>query len=108
MRSPASAPGSAAARREPPAPLDGAGHHPARRDRRVYRRRLAGYAEQVIDRVVQRLEQAQRFPESGRAVPEYMQPDIRELLEFPYRLIYRVQPDAIEVLAILHGRQDVR
>lgn len=66
------------------------------------------YAEQVVDRVVQRLEQAQRFPESGRAVPDYMQPDIRELLEFPYRVIYRVQPDAIEVLAILHGRQDVR
>jgi plasmid stabilization system protein ParE len=66
------------------------------------------YGEQVVDRVVRRLEQAQRFPESGRAVPEYDVPEIRELLEFPYRLIYRVGPDAIEVLAILHGRRDLR
>ena len=66
------------------------------------------YAEQVVDRVVRRLEQAQRFPESGRAVPEYDAADIRELIEFPYRLIYRVRPDGIEVLAILHGRQEVR
>ena len=65
------------------------------------------YAEQVVDRVVRRLAQAQQFSESGRAVPEYQSAEIRELVEFPYRLIYRVQPDAIEVLAILHGRREV-
>jgi len=41
-------------------------------------------------------------------VPEYDSADIRELIEFPYRLIYHVRPDVIEVVAILHGRQDVR
>ena len=66
------------------------------------------YAEQVVDRVVARLAQAQRFPESGRVVPEYQAPEVRELVEFPYRLISRVQLDAIEVLAILHGRQELR
>ena len=30
------------------------------------------------------------------------------MIEFPYRLIYRVDPEAIEVLAILHGRRDAR
>ena len=34
-------------------------------------------------------------------------PVIRELVEFPYRLIYRVQPDAVEVLAILYVRQEL-
>ena len=66
------------------------------------------YAERVVDRIVGRLDQAQRFPDSGRAVPEYEAADIRELIEFPYRVIYRVRPDVVEVLAILHGRQDVR
>ncbi len=65
------------------------------------------YAEQVVDRVVRRLAQAQQFPESGRAVPEYQSAEVRELVEFPYRLIYRVQPDAIEVLAVLHGRREM-
>ena len=66
------------------------------------------YAEQVVERVTRRLEQAQRFPESGRTVPEYEHPDVRELVEPPYRLIYRVRPDAIEVLSILHGRRPLR
>ena len=65
------------------------------------------YAEQTVDRLVRRFDQACRFPESGRMVPEFEQPDIRELIEPPYRLLYRIRADAIEVLAILHGRQDL-
>lgn len=34
------------------------------------------YAEQVVDRVVRRLQQAQLFPESGRMVPEHGQPTV--------------------------------
>ena len=30
-----------------------------------------------------------------------------ELIESPYRLVYRVRPDAIEMLAILHERQSL-
>jgi plasmid stabilization system protein ParE len=63
------------------------------------------YAEQLIDRLVARLEQARSFPESGREVTESQQPDIREFIEAPYRLIYRVHPSAIEVLSIVHGRR---
>ena len=36
-------------------------------------------------------------------VPEYEAPDIRELIERPYRIIYRVMPDQIDVLAVIHG-----
>ena len=65
------------------------------------------YAEQVVDRISKRFEQAQRFPESGRAVPEARADEpFRELIERPYRLVYAVLPDAIEVIAVLHGRQD--
>ena len=65
------------------------------------------YAEQVVDRLVSRLQQAQEFPESGRSVPEAGVLDLRELVERPYRIIYRARPSAIEVIAILHGRQAV-
>ncbi len=64
------------------------------------------YAEQVLERLVTRLEQAQNFPESGRVVPEVKHAEIRELIEPPYRLIYRVHPDTIEILSVLHSRQD--
>ena len=63
------------------------------------------YAERVIERIVARLEQARRFPQSGRAVPEWRDPQIREFIESPYRLIYRPGVEAIEVLAIVHTRQ---
>jgi toxin ParE1/3/4 len=66
------------------------------------------YAEQVVDQLVRRLAQAQVFPESGRVVPEFERSDVRELLEVPYRVIYRVRADAIEVLAIIHARQQLR
>jgi plasmid stabilization system protein ParE len=66
------------------------------------------YAEQVVDQVVRRLAQAQLFPELGRVVPELGRADVRELLEVPYRVIYRVAPDAIEVLAVVHARQQLR
>jgi toxin ParE1/3/4 len=65
------------------------------------------YAEQVVERLVARLRQAQDFPESGRHVPEAGQIDLRELIESPYRVIDRVDPAAIEVIAVVHGRQDL-
>ena len=65
------------------------------------------YAERVVDRIVGRLASACTFPDSGRAVPELASPEVRELVEWPYRLIYRVTPAAVEVLAIVHGRQDL-
>lgn len=66
------------------------------------------YAEQMVDRISQRLRQAAEYPESGRVVPEVGRPEVRELLEFPYRLVYRVRPDVIEVVAVVHGRQELR
>jgi toxin ParE1/3/4 len=40
-------------------------------------------------------------------VPEAPTVEIRELVEPPYRLIYRVRYERVEVIAILHGRQDL-
>ena len=65
------------------------------------------YAEQTVQRVSQRFDQACRFPESDRRVPEFDRADIRELIEPPYRLIYRIREQTIEAVAVLHGRQDL-
>ncbi|NUQ94696.1 MAG: type II toxin-antitoxin system RelE/ParE family toxin [Gemmatimonadaceae bacterium] len=66
------------------------------------------YAEQTVERIVARLDQARVQPHSGRVVPEFLREDLRELVEPPYRIVYRIRADAVEVLAIVHGRQDVR
>jgi len=40
-------------------------------------------------------------------VPEYRRDDIREVIERPFRIIYRVDENRIDVLAVLHGAQQM-
>ncbi len=61
------------------------------------------YAKQMVDRITRRSAQISDQPFSGRLVPEYQAEDIRELIESPYRIIYRVKQDQIDVLAVIHG-----
>jgi toxin ParE1/3/4 len=61
------------------------------------------YAKKMVDRITRRSEQIARHPHSGRMVPEYQAEDIRELIEKPYRIIYRVKPGQIDVLAVIHS-----
>ena len=44
---------------------------------------------------------------SGRRVPEYGLDQIREVFSGPYRIIYHVGPDWIDVLAVIHGARNV-
>jgi addiction module RelE/StbE family toxin len=61
------------------------------------------YAKRVVDRITCRSQQIADQPLSGRKVPEYQSDDIRELIEKPYRIIYRIKADQIDVLAVIHG-----
>ena len=63
------------------------------------------YAQRMVDRLTRRSEQIAAFPISGRMVPEFEAEDIREMIEKPYRIIYRIKPDQIDVLAVIHGAQ---
>jgi toxin ParE1/3/4 len=66
------------------------------------------YADRPIDRLTRRSEQLGSFPESGRVVPEFRRTDFREVIEPPYRIVYRVRPDQIDVLAVIHGAREFR
>ena len=61
------------------------------------------YAKITADKITRRSIQIADHPHSGRKVPEYDAEDIRELIEKPYRIIYRIKPDQIDVVAVLHG-----
>ena len=61
------------------------------------------YANWMVDKITRRSEQITDQPLSGRKVPEYQTDDIRELIEKPYRIIYRIKADQIDVLAVIHG-----
>ena len=63
------------------------------------------YAHRMIDRLTTRSQQIGAFPFSGRIVPEQEQPEIREVIEGVYRIIYSVGADQINILAVVHGAQ---
>lgn len=62
-------------------------------------------AQRTVRRILARSRQIGGLPQSGRKVPEYDHPEIREVLERPYRIIYRVRSDRIDVLTVMHYRQ---
>ncbi|MEA2076312.1 MAG: type II toxin-antitoxin system RelE/ParE family toxin [Euryarchaeota archaeon] len=64
---------------------------------------LEYYARIFAENVFKRIEQLELFPYSGRIVPEYNQPDLRELIYQNYRIIYRVKTGLIEIVWITHG-----
>jgi toxin ParE1/3/4 len=62
------------------------------------------YARRIVDRLTSRSIQISAFPFSGRAVPEYELPEVREVIEGSHRVIYLIEEDEdrIEVLAVIH------
>jgi addiction module RelE/StbE family toxin len=62
------------------------------------------YASVVISRIMAATDRLVPFPESGRAVPEFDEPSIRDIVQRPYRIVYRlVGADEIHVLTIHHA-----
>jgi toxin ParE1/3/4 len=64
------------------------------------------YARRPVDRLTRRSQQIGDFPFSGRSVPEYELEQIREVIEGPFRIIYYVKPDQVDILAVIHGSQN--
>jgi len=66
------------------------------------------YALRVSQEFVEKSEILGEFPEMGRIVPEVGDSQIRELLLYSYRLIYEISKKGVEILAIIHGRQNFK
>jgi plasmid stabilization system protein ParE len=62
-------------------------------------------AEAWLNRVFAAVERLSKFPESGRTVPELRRTQIREILHGDYRIVHRVDPDAVVILTVRHARQ---
>ena len=65
------------------------------------------YALRMVDRLTRRSQQIADVPLSGHRVPEYDMDQIREVIEQPYRIIYHIKPDQIDIIAVIHGARDV-
>ena len=62
-------------------------------------------ALRIVHAIVHRSTQIKIFPHSGRRVADYARDDVRELIEGHYRIVYRVLPAQIDVVAVMHAAQ---
>ena len=65
------------------------------------------YAESVVARIEQQVRHLRSHPHMGKPAPEAGELDIRELVVDSFRVFYRARHDGIELLAIVHGRQQL-
>lgn len=65
------------------------------------------YAIRTVDRMTARSRQIAAFPHSGRRVPGFDDTDLREVFVGPYRIIYRIDPDSILVVTVVHGARSI-
>src|SRR5438874_13479250 len=79
----------------------------ARNDLREIRRRIATNAPRSAARFVRRLkasvDRLKLFPQSGWVVEEQEDPQIREIVYGPYRIVYRLRERLAEILTVHHG-----
>lgn len=61
------------------------------------------YARRMVERILDRTALLADFPHLGPVVEEYGDESLREVLEYPYRIIYRVLEKQIDVIAVVHG-----
>jgi plasmid stabilization system protein ParE len=66
-------------------------------------RRSPRYAEAMVQRIIDRTDSLSQHALIGAVVPEYDAEILRELLESPYRIIYRVLPEQIDIIAVIHA-----
>lgn len=66
------------------------------------------YAVLLAERLVAAIERVGLFPESGRVVPEVGDATLREVVYGNYRIVYRVLPEAVEVVTVYHGARLLR
>lgn len=64
-------------------------------------------ARNVVARLLRRSQTLATHSMSGRRLPEYPQSELRELLERPFRIIYLVKSEGIEIVTIKHYRQNL-
>jgi toxin ParE1/3/4 len=64
-----------------------------------------GAAVQFRRKAEKALRRLNRFPDSGRKLPEFPDLPSREVVVPPYRFFYRVEQKTVWIVAVWHGAQ---
>jgi toxin ParE1/3/4 len=54
----------------------------------------------LVEGVLQRIQVLAEHPDIGRVVPEFDQPFLRELIQPPFRIVYRRDPQRLRIVRV--------
>jgi addiction module RelE/StbE family toxin len=63
------------------------------------------YAGVVLKNIVNQTRILAHFPQAARKVAEFDDENIRELVVYSYRIIYRLREDEVLIVAVIHGKR---
>jgi addiction module RelE/StbE family toxin len=61
------------------------------------------YGRLVVERLYEATQRLEMFPRSGRVVPEFNLEHLREIIVGEYRIVYRVDSEAVVVLTVFRS-----
>ncbi|MEK7250186.1 MAG: type II toxin-antitoxin system RelE/ParE family toxin [Bacteroidota bacterium] len=61
------------------------------------------YAQRYVRRIFERTKILLKFPRSGRIVPEFNDPVIREVIHGSHRIVYRILETHIDIVTVHHS-----
>ena len=64
------------------------------------------YARTVVKKIIHQTRMLSQFPKAGRKVPEFDDENVRELVVYSYRIIYRLQD--VLIAAVIHGKRNLQ
>lgn len=62
----------------------------------------------LVAEIVARVEDLALFPESGRRVPEFQLPWLREVVHPPFRIVYRLDGERVRVVRVWRSERLLR
>ena len=65
------------------------------------------FAHLFANKIFEKVNILESFPEAGRIVPESDQVTIREIFHGNYRIIYRILADEVQVLSVYHSSRQL-
>ena len=64
--------------------------------------------ERLLHEIVGAIERLGDFPESGRIVPEFRVPALREVIHPPFRIVYRLGKDRVRIVRVWRSERLLR
>ena len=69
------------------------------------RQQVPEVGERLLAEIVGKVERLADCPESGRVVPEFDLPQLREIIHPPLRIVYRLDAERVRVVRVWRGER---